>query len=194
MRVKIDDAGSVAGMDVFAGMGNDDSGSDEFTPQCCKTNGDFFVVFANKCLCGREAFAAACADIELFANFRERARAGIHCSSDGSVGNVVADANNHGGLVICKCEQFLFRLLTKPCSIARGFFGFLPGASNRRKLQRGWGDQACGLRRDGGLGRLQGFVDNAAAETDVPVIQHRGLARSDRPLRLDELQTEASAG
>ena len=127
MRVKIDDARGVAGMDVFAGMGNDDSGSDEFTPQCCKTNGDFFVVFADKCLCGREAFAAACADIELFANFRERARAGIHCSTDGSVGNVVADANNHGGLVICKCEQFLFRLLTKPCSIARGFLNSCRG-------------------------------------------------------------------
>jgi hypothetical protein len=33
----------------------------------------------------------------------------------------VADANNHNGLVACKCEQFLFRLLTKPCSIASGF-------------------------------------------------------------------------
>jgi hypothetical protein len=33
----------------------------------------------------------------------------------------VADANNHGGLVMCKCEQFLFRLLTKACSIARVF-------------------------------------------------------------------------
>ena len=96
----------------------------------------------------------------------------------------MADANNHGGLVMCKCEQFLFRLLTKPCLIARGFLGFLPTASNRRKPQRGWGDKACGLRRDGALGRLQGSVDNAAAETDIPVIEHRGLARSDRRPRV----------
>jgi hypothetical protein len=85
MEVKVDDAEDAedaedaARRDVFAAMrnddsgshdsGSDDSGSDEFTPQCCKTNGDFFVVFADKCLCARKAFAAACADIELFADF-----------------------------------------------------------------------------------------------------------------------------
>jgi hypothetical protein len=121
MEVKIDDAEDAARMDVVAGMGNDDSGSDEFTPQCCKTDGGFFVVFVDKYLCARETFAAACTDIELCANFRQRSRASIHGSTDGSVGNVVADANNHGGLVMCKCEQFLFRLLTKACSIARVF-------------------------------------------------------------------------
>jgi hypothetical protein len=180
-------------MAVITGMGNDYLGSDEFTTQCCKTSGDFFVVVADKCLCTGNAFATARADIELCANFRERGRTGVHRSTDGSVGNVVADANNHGGLVMCKCEQFVFRVLTKPCSIARGFFEFLPGASKRRNRQRGWVSWACGLRSDGGLGWLQGSVDNAAAETDVPVIKHRGLARSDRPLRLYELQTEASA-
>ena len=181
-------------MVVVAGMRAGQSGSDEFTTQCCKSSGDFFVMVADERLCTGNAFATARTDIKLCANLRQRRCAGIHRSADGSVGNVMADANNHGGLVICKCEQFLFRLLTKPCSIARGFFGFLPGASNRRKPQRGWGDQACGLRRDGGLGRLQRPVDDAAAETDVPVIKHRGLARSDRPLRLHELQTKASAG
>jgi len=80
MKVKIDDAEDAedaedaARRDVFAAMRNDDSSSDdsssdEFTPQCCKTNGDFFVVFADKCLCARKAFAAACADIELFTDF-----------------------------------------------------------------------------------------------------------------------------
>ena len=171
-----------------------ESGSDEFAMDFSETSRCIFVVFADECLCTWNAFATARADIKLCANLRQRRCAGIHRSADGSVGNVMADANNHGGLVICKCEQFLFRLLTKPCSIARGFFGFLPGASNRRKPRRGWGDQACGLRRDGGLGRLQRPVDDAAAEADIPVIKHRGLARSDRPLRLDELQTEASAG
>jgi hypothetical protein len=138
MELKIDDAEDAedaedaARRDVFAAMrnddsGSDDSGSDEFTPQCCKTNGDFFVVFADKCLCARKAFAAACADIELCANLRQRSRASIYGSADGSVGNIVADANNHGGLVICKCEQFLFRLLTKPCSIARGFLNSCRG-------------------------------------------------------------------
>jgi hypothetical protein len=32
MKLKIDDVQGIARMDVFAGMGIDDSGSDEFTP------------------------------------------------------------------------------------------------------------------------------------------------------------------
>lgn len=155
MKLKIDDVQGVARMDVFAGMGNDDSGSDEFTPQCCKTNGAFFVVFADKCLCARKAFAAACTDIELGANFRQRSRASIHGSTDGSVGNVVADANNHGGLVICKCEQFLFRLLTKACSIARGFLNSCRG---RQKGEIASGAGPIGLADCGGLADFGGMA------------------------------------
>ena len=106
---------------------SDESGSDEFAVECSETSRCVFVVFADERLCTGNAFATARTDIELCANFRERGRTGIHRSTDGSVGNVVADANNHGGLVMCKCEQFLFRLLTKPCSIARGFLNSCRG-------------------------------------------------------------------
>lgn len=105
-------------------------------------------MLANECLGAWQAFAAACADVELCADFRKRGSTCIDCSPNGSVGNVVADANNHNGLVACKYEQFLFRLLTKPCSIARGFYEFLPGSSKKRIRPRDWVDGASGLRWD----------------------------------------------
>ncbi len=127
-----------------------ESGSDEFAMEFSETSRCVFVVFADERLCTWNAFATARADIKLCANLRQRRCAGIHRSADGSVGNVMADANNHGGLVMCKCEQFLFRLLTKPDPIARVFCEILPGGSNRRNLQRGWGDRTGALRREGG--------------------------------------------
>ncbi len=89
------------------------SGRRKFTTQRRETGRCLFTALAHQRFCAGNAFATAGADIELGANFCKRARPRIHGSADGSVRHIVANADNHEAPVICKCEQFLFRLLTK---------------------------------------------------------------------------------
>lgn len=51
--------------------------------------------FAQYLLCMRMTFAAACADAEMVPQLRHRGDAGVHGLTDCTIGNVIADTDDH---------------------------------------------------------------------------------------------------